>query len=233
MMFNTKIKRRNRPLTINQKTTPKKARNAKNISGPILPCKNTILEKTMGMNKRPFKFFNLSFLDFKAPLMLALLTLFWGACSVDQQTENNKEKTENDISTFLQKQQQKVWVHSTTETEIYVAFYLPSENQKYFLSYQFDFKGADENFCNTYKEGTYVLVGIIAYAEIKIIENTPQQFTFSRIEQGEDFAEILSFSEDNQGNLIEKHFEAGQLINQRVFLSTNKTTEAINIECES
>lgn len=99
------------------------------------------------------------------------------------------------------------------------------------MSYQFDLKGNDENYCSIYKEGNYILVGIILYAKIQILENTLEQFTYSRVEQGEDFDETISFSEDENGNLIEKHFEDGKLINQRLFLPTNQTQEELNIAC--
>ncbi|MGB1019884.1 MAG: hypothetical protein ACPGVF_02155 [Flavobacteriaceae bacterium] len=99
------------------------------------------------------------------------------------------------------------------------------------MSYQFDLKGSDENYCSIYKEGNYILVGIILYAKIQILENTLEQFTYSRVEQGEDFDETISFSEDENGNLIEKHFEDGKLINQRLFLPTNQTQEELNIAC--
>jgi len=163
---------------------------------------------------------------------MLFISLLWTGCIIEKDADVPLE--EINASSFLQKNHQKMWVNSTSDInrKVYVQFQIPSTDKNYFLSYQFDLSANTQNYCNTYTEGNYILVGIILYAQIQILENTLTQFTYSRVEQGEDFDETFSFSEDENGNLIEKHFENGKLINQRLFLPTNQTQEGLNIDCE-
>lgn len=163
---------------------------------------------------------------------MLFISFLWTGCIIEKDTDVPLE--EINASSFLQKNHQKMWVNSTSDInrKVYVQFQIPSTDKNYFLSYQFDLSANTQNYCNTYTEGNYILVGIILYAQIQILENTLTQFTYSRVEQGEDFDETFSFSEDENGNLIEKHFENGKLINQRLFLPTNQTQEGLNIDCE-
>lgn len=165
---------------------------------------------------------------------MLLIPLFWIGCIKEKDIDRDLQLQDINASSFLQKHHQKMWVNSTSEInrKVYLQLQTPSIDKNYFLSYQFDLNANNQNYCNTYTEGNYILVGIILYANIQILENSPTQFTYSRIEQGEDFDETISFSEDENGNLIEKHFEDGTLLNQRLFMPTNQTQEGLNIDCD-
>jgi len=154
----------------------------------------------------------------------------WG-CSPEMKAENqNQDPTEREV-TFLEKYHQTVWKWSSETQDRYLYFQNPTNENNLFLVYHYDLKEAAENYCNSFAEGNYLLVGILLYEKIEITENSSNQFSFRRKEQGEDFFETLTFLEDESGNMIQKFYSDGILLRETLFGPTAQSQSFLTEAC--